>query len=139
MLPCSRLIFPSNLVFWNLFQFLVAEITLKLNISHTLNPNLIKYIPLNPAHHDRSNNTKDKFQFLQNFQLQFNLVFREEIIKYSRTFDRDSKHHGTKPMHPSLSRAFQRHQEQNLKHPSLVDPITTKQNKTKHKTNYLPL
>jgi hypothetical protein len=40
-----------------------------------------------------------------------------------------SKRHGTKPMHPSLSRAFQRHQEHDLKHPSLVDLITTKQSK----------
>ncbi len=37
-------------------------------------------------------------------------------------------------MHPSLSRALQRHQEHNLKHPGSVDLITTKQNKT----NYLP-
>ncbi len=40
-----------------------------------------------------------------------------------------SKCHGTKPMHPSSSRAFQRHQEHNLKHPSSVDLVTTKQNK----------
>jgi hypothetical protein len=40
-----------------------------------------------------------------------------------------SKSHGTKPMHPSSSRAFQRHQEHDLKHPSSVDLITTKQNK----------
>ncbi len=47
-----------------------------------------------------------------------------------------SKHHGTKPMHPTSSRAFQRHQEHDLKHPLLVDLITTKQNKTKqNKTN----
>jgi hypothetical protein len=45
-----------------------------------------------------------------------------------------SKHHEIKPMHPSSSRAFQRHQEHDLKHPSSVDLITTKQNKT----NYLP-
>jgi hypothetical protein len=40
-----------------------------------------------------------------------------------------SKHHRTKPMHPSLLRASQRHQEYDLKHPCLVDLITTKQNK----------
>jgi hypothetical protein len=33
------------------------------------------------------------------------------------------------PMNPSLSKAFQRHQEHNLKHPGLVDLITTKENK----------
>jgi hypothetical protein len=38
------------------------------------------------------------------------------------------------PMHPSSSRAFQRQQEHNLKHPSSVDLMTTRQNKT----NYLP-
>jgi hypothetical protein len=32
-------------------------------------------------------------------------------------------------MHPSSSRAFQRHQEHDLKHPGLVDLIITKQNK----------
>ncbi len=39
-----------------------------------------------------------------------------------------SKHHRTKPMHPFLLRAFQRHQEHNPKHVSSVDLITTKQN-----------
>jgi hypothetical protein len=42
-----------------------------------------------------------------------------------------AKRHGTKPiMQPSSSRAFQRHQEHDLKHPSSVDLITPKQNKT---------
>jgi hypothetical protein len=36
-------------------------------------------------------------------------------------------------MHPSSSRAFKRHQEHDLKHPGLVDFITTKEKKT----NYL--
>jgi len=40
-----------------------------------------------------------------------------------------SKRHGTKPMHPSLLRAFQSRQEHDLKHPGSVDLITTKQNK----------
>jgi hypothetical protein len=40
-----------------------------------------------------------------------------------------SEHHGTKPMHNSLSKAFQRHQEYNLKHPSSMDIIIAKQNK----------
>jgi hypothetical protein len=54
---------------------------LKINISHILNPNLTKQIPLNPAHQDLFNNTKGTSLFLQNFQLRF-----EEIIQYSRTF-----------------------------------------------------
>ncbi len=32
------------------------------------------------------NNTEGTFQFLQNFQLQCNLIYSEEIIQYSRTF-----------------------------------------------------
>jgi hypothetical protein len=40
-----------------------------------------------------------------------------------------------KPMHASLARAF--HKEHNLKHPGLVDLITTIQNKTKQ-TTFLP-
>jgi hypothetical protein len=47
---------------------------------------------------------------------------------------RKSKRDETNPIHPSLYRAFQRHQEHDLKHPGLVHLIITKQNKT----NYLP-
>jgi hypothetical protein len=43
---------------------------------------------------------------------------------------RKSKRHETKQMHPSSSGAFQRDQERDLKHPGLVDVISTKQNKT---------
>jgi hypothetical protein len=39
-----------------------------------------------------------------------------------------------KPVHPSLSRAFQKHQEHDPKHPGLVDLIITKGNNA----NYLP-
>jgi hypothetical protein len=42
---------------------------------------------------------------------------------------RKSKRHGTKPMHPSLLRAFQRNQKHDLKYPGSLDLITTKQNK----------
>jgi len=38
-----------------------------------------------------------------------------------------SKRNETKPMHPSSSRAFERDQELNLKHPGSVDLIGTKQ------------
>jgi hypothetical protein len=70
----------QNLVFWSLFEFSAAEIT-KINISHILNPNIAKQIPLNPAHQDLFKNTKGTSQFLQHFQVRF-----EEIIQYSRTF-----------------------------------------------------
>ncbi len=41
---------------------------------------------LNPAHQDLSINTKGTFQFLWNVQLQFNIIFSEKIIQYSKTF-----------------------------------------------------
>jgi hypothetical protein len=61
----------------------VAEITEKSPIP---NPNLTKWIPLDPVHPYFSSNTKGTFQFLWNFQLWFNLTFSEEIIQSSRTF-----------------------------------------------------
>jgi hypothetical protein len=52
------------------------------------------------------------------------------IFNIQELLHHKSKRHETKPMHPSLSRAFQRHQERGLKHPGgSVDLITTKQNK----------
>jgi hypothetical protein len=55
----------QNLVFWNLFEFSHRNY-LNINISHILNPNLTKQIPLNPAHQDLSNSTKGTFQYLRN-------------------------------------------------------------------------
>ncbi len=86
--------------------------------------------PSNPDHQDLSNNTKGKFQFLRNFELRFDLIFSVEIIQYLRTFALQVQNtHGTKPMHPFSFRAFQRDQECDLKHPSSMDLISTKQNK----------
>jgi hypothetical protein len=62
------------------------------------------------------------------------IIFSEEIFNIQELLHRKSKRHETKPMHPSSLRAFQRDQERDLKHPSLVDLIST--NKTKQ-TNYL--
>jgi hypothetical protein len=59
-------------------------------------------------------------------------IFNEEIIQYSRTFVHcKSKRHGIKPMHPSFPcRELSKDTKQyDLKHPGLVDLITTKQNK----------
>jgi hypothetical protein len=53
----------------------------------------------------------------------------EKIFNIQKLLHHKSKFHGTKPMHPFSLRAFQRHKEQNLKHPDLMDFITTKQNK----------
>jgi hypothetical protein len=67
-------------------------------------------------------------------------IFSYDLIQFSvkksfniqKLLHHKSKGRRTKPMH-SFLRAFQRHQEQDLKYPSLVDLISTKQNKT----NYL--
>jgi hypothetical protein len=68
VLPRPQLIFPSKTWFLlNLFEFFSSRNHFKINISHILNPNLTKYIPLNPAHQDLSNNNKGTFQFLLNF------------------------------------------------------------------------
>jgi hypothetical protein len=89
---------------------------------------------------DLFNNTKGTFQFLKIFS--YNLIHfsMKKSFNIQELLHCKSKRHGTKPMHHSSWRAFQRHQEHNLKHGSgSVDLITTKQNKTKqNKTNYLP-
>jgi hypothetical protein len=56
-------------------------------------------------------------------------IFSEKSLNIQELLHCKSKHHGMKPMHPFLSIAFQRHQKYDLKHPGLVDLITTKQNK----------
>jgi hypothetical protein len=61
-------------------------------------------------------------------------IFSEESFNTQELLYCKSKRRGTKPMHASLSKAFQKHQEHDLKHPGLVDLIITKRNKT----NYLP-
>jgi len=56
----------------------------------------------------------------------------KKLFNIQEPLHRKSKCHGTKPMHPSSSRSFQKHQEHNLKHLGLVGLITTKQIKTNH-------
>jgi hypothetical protein len=52
----------------------------------------------------------------------------EEIIQYSKTFAPQVQTLWNQA-HAPLLRAFQRHQEHDLEHPSSLDLITTKQNK----------
>ncbi len=51
----------------------------------------------------------------------------KKLFNLQERLHNKSKHHETKPMHPSSLRAFQRHQEYNLKHPGSVDLTSTKQ------------
>jgi hypothetical protein len=123
----------QNLVFKKkLFWIFNDKNHLKINLSHILNRNFTKYIPLNLTRQDLSNNTKGTFHFLRNFQLRFNLIFSEEIIQYSRTFAPQVQMSWkpspcTPPPRPELS--FQRHKEHDPNQPSSVDLITTIQNK----------
>jgi hypothetical protein len=66
---------------------------------------------------------KGTFQCLRNFQLQFNLILENKSFNTQQLLHCKSKRHETELMHPSSSRAFQRDQERNLKHPGSVDPI----------------
>jgi hypothetical protein len=62
----------QNLVFWNLFEFSAAE--------------KIQYLSHSESKSYQINSIKSSHQDLSNFQLQFNLIFSDEIIQYSRTF-----------------------------------------------------
>jgi hypothetical protein len=59
----------------------------------------------------------------------------KKSFNIQKLLQRKSKHHETKPMHPSSLKAFKRDQEHNLKHPDLVDLIGVK--KKKKQTNNL--
>jgi hypothetical protein len=86
---------------------------------------LIKIFPTTAKAHSNSfeNFSYDLISF--SVKKSFNI---QELLHHK------SKHHGTKPMHTSSSRAFQRHQEHNLKHRGLVDLITTKPKQNKQST-----
>jgi hypothetical protein len=55
----------------------------------------------------------------------------QELLHY------ESKHNGTKPMHPFSLKAFQRHQERDLKHLGLVDLIGANKTKQNKQTTFL--
>jgi hypothetical protein len=57
----------------------------------------------------------------------------KKLFNIQKLLHRKSKRHGTKLMHPSSLKAFQKDQKCNLKHPNLVDIIST--NKTKQTNN----
>jgi len=63
------MIFLPKPGFWEFILVVNNIYCLKIIISHILNPNLTKQIPLNPTHQNLSNNIKGTFQFVQNVQL----------------------------------------------------------------------
>jgi hypothetical protein len=76
-----------------------------------------------------TNTTKGTFQYLENFDLESNLIFSEKIIQNSKTFALQVQTPWNQANAPLLQRAFQRDQERNLKHPNSMDLISRKQNK----------
>jgi hypothetical protein len=83
---------------------------------------LIEIFPTTPKPHSNSSEifTYDFILFYFSVKKSFNI---QELLHCK------SKPYETKPMHPSSSRAFQRDQEHDLKHPGSMDLMGTKQNK----------
>ncbi len=127
-LPHSQLIFPSKTWFFGIYLKFQWQKSLK-----------NQYLP-----HSESKSYPRKFikfcspRSFQQPKAHSNSseIFSCDLIYFSvkKSFNiqellhRKSKCRGTKPMHPSSSRAFQGRQEHDLKHPSWVALITTKQN-----------
>ncbi len=85
MLPRFQLIFPSKTWFLEFIWNFSGKHYLKNQYLSHFESKSYQINSINPAHQGLSNNTKGTFQFLWNFQLQFNLIFSEEIIQYSKT------------------------------------------------------
>jgi hypothetical protein len=62
------------------------------------------------------------------------VIYDESLNKYNIVLHRKSKRHGTKLMHPSSLRAFQRDEECDMKQPGLVDLISTNKTNKASKT-----
>jgi len=133
VLPRPQLIFPSKTWFFGIYLNFQCQKSLK-----------NQYLPLSESKSYKINSIKScssrSFQYHQrhipippkypNIQLRFDLIFSGEIIQHSRTFAGQVQTPWNQPMHLSSSRAFERDQEHDLKHPGSVDLISTKQNKT---------
>jgi hypothetical protein len=128
VLPHPRLIFPSKTWFFGIYlgfqwqksirnQYLPHSESKSYQIN-SIKSLLIKIFPTAPKAHSNSSQI-----------FSYDLIKRKNHSIFKKLLQHTSKPHGTKPMHRSSSRAFQRHQEHDLKHPSAVDLITTKQNK----------
>jgi len=132
VLPRSQLIFPSKTWFLRIYLHFQWQKLLKNQYfshseskSYQINSFEIKIFPTKPKAHSNS---------FENFSYNIIQCSVKKSFNIQELLHCKSKHHGSKHVHPFLLKAFQRHQEHDLKHPSLVDFISTKQNKT----NYLP-
>ncbi len=80
----------------------------------------IKIFPTKPKGHSNA---------FKIFHYNFILFWIRKSFDIQKLLHQKSKHHGTKPMHPSSSKIFQSCKEHELKHLGLMDFIITKQNK----------
>jgi hypothetical protein len=125
--PHSQLIFPSKTWFFEIYLNFEWQKSLE---NQCLPHSQSKPYQINSIKSCSSRSFqehKGTFQFLLNFQLRFNLFSVKKSFNIQKLLHCKSKRHGTKPLHPSSCRAFQRHQEHSLKHSSWVDLIPTKQ------------
>jgi hypothetical protein len=131
VLPPPQLIFPSKTWFFGIYLSFQWQKAL-----------LNQYLPHSESKTYHINSTKScSSRSFQQHQThipippkkldKIYLVFSEEIIQYSRTFAPQVQTSWNQA-HAHSSRAFQRHQEHDMKHPSPVDLLQnkTKQNKT---------
>jgi len=73
----------QNLVFFGIYVNFQWQKSLKNQyLPHSESKKSYQMNSTQSSHQDLSNNTKGTFQFLRNVQLQFNLIFSEEIIQY---------------------------------------------------------
>ncbi len=114
VLPRPQLIFLSKTWFFGIYLKFWQQKSLK-----------NQYLPHFESKSYQINSIKSCLS--RSFQEHQRNIYIQEILHHK------SKCHGTKPMHPSSSVAFQRHQEHDPTHLSSMDIITTKQDKT----NYL--
>ncbi len=90
---------------------------------------LNRYLPHSESKSYQINSIKScssrSFQLLRNFEWQFNLIFSEKIIQYSKTFPLQFQLLWNQAHAPLLAESFSKTHD--LKHPSSMDLITTKQ------------
>jgi hypothetical protein len=123
VLPHPQLISPSKIQFFGIFSHR-NHYSLLHSESKSYQINFLKACSSRSfQQHQRHIPIPLKFSAKKSFNIQEHLQPK-------------SKRHGTKPMHLSSSRAFQRHQH-DLKHLNSVDLISTNETK-QNKTNYLP-
>ncbi len=130
VLPCSELIFPSKTWFFGIYLNFQRQKSFKNHPTFNLPHFETKSYQIDSIKSWSSTSFQQHqkhIPILPKFQIQFNLIFSEKIFNIQELLCFKSKCHGTKPMHPSSLRAFQRHQEHDLKHLSFMDLITTKQ------------